>query len=405
MSEGRLPRLYPSMSLADIFPPRTALSLKTLASTMRWVEHYDDFRVDAVTGSVLSMRGTLPVVCHEHTCLPSIRRFQELAGIPCGEGVMTYRSEEEAAAKVAVLARQGYRIAYSYPPAPLIGAQCELVLPVSRYDWLNDKSNIVCLCDPAWLPASVQLPPDRLGELGAVLPGCAVFVKLCHPGVSGGGSDVYHCPDASVRANLESWLAQRPGNWTGLRVEEEIELRDCWCVNIGVTETAEHYLGAAIQLFSAPARQCGSLIDPSRQPSQQSVQVALEIARRARGAGFVGVCGFDIGETPQGRPYVFDLNFRFVACTEQVLFHEAVTRRIGARVSRSWGAVLSQPIEIALERLESFAASGRFVPFRLYAQTEAEGDRTRIGGILAGHDADELSELAAHLSARMEGLV
>jgi hypothetical protein len=62
MSEGRLPRLYPSMSLADIFPPRTALSLKTLASTMRWVEHYDDFRVDAVTGSVLSMRGTLQVV-------------------------------------------------------------------------------------------------------------------------------------------------------------------------------------------------------------------------------------------------------------------------------------------------------------------------------------------------------
>lgn len=400
-----LSRLYPSMVLSDIFPEWTALSLKTLGSTMRWVERYDDFRVDAVTGSVLSMHGTLPVVCHANTCLPEILGFQEMAGISFGEGLLTYRSEEEAAQKVASLTRQGYRIAYSYPPSPRILERCELVLPVSRYDWLNDKSNVASLCDAAWLPESVQLPPERAGEMIDVLPGRAVFVKLCHPGVSGGGSDVCYCPDASARERFGNWLAGRPAHWTALRVEEEIALCDCWCVNIAVTETSERYLGAAIQLFSEPARQCGSLIDPARQPSPQSVQIALEIARRARGEGFIGVCGFDIGETVDGRSYVFDLNFRFVACTEQVLFHEALTRRIGARVSRSWGAVLSQPIERALGRLEPFVATGRFVPFRIYARSAAEGDRTRIGGVLAGADTQEVSELATALTARVQDLI
>lgn len=380
------------------------MSLKTRQSTMRWVSNYDEFRIDAVTGSVLSMAGNMPVVCHENTVTGSIRQVFALSGAPMARETLSYRTDDEAVQRVMELARRGCRIAYSYPPSPELAARCELVLPVTLYDWLNDKSNIDRLCDPAWLPPHTYLSRDRVDRIADVLTGTAVFVKVCHPGVSGGGTDVRYCPDDESRVRLFEWLEQRPDGWTGLRVEEEVELRDCWCINLAVTADGVRYLGSATQLFAAPARQSGSLIDPQRQPSAETLRVAADIAERGRQAGFVGVCGLDIGEAPAGRPCVFDLNFRLASCTEQVLFHDAVTTRVGARVSQSWASVLSCQIEDVLERIEPLVGTGQFVPFRLYDRSRREGDRSRVGGLVVGDDPDETSALANSLSERLADL-
>ena len=397
----KLPALAPCIPLSDLFPARTALCLKADTHTMRWV-HYDDLRIDAASGSFLSIRGAAPVVCHENTATPSILKLQRRAGLqPTGE-LLIYRNMEEAAMRAAKLGASGYRFAYTYPPSHVLLERCEPLMPVSLFDWLNDKSNIDRLCDPDWLPPHVLLAPECLDELTTLFPGQGIFVKLCHPGVNGGGMDVLYCADERARSEVRQWVDSRPAGWTGVRVEQELDLRASWCCNVAVTSSGERYLGAATQLFSAPGKQSGSLIDPSSQPGSETCEVALRIARIARGMGFVGMCGLDIGETPDGRPCVFDLNFRLAACSEQVLLHDSATSRVGARVSLSWRTAIPAPLDRVMEHLEPLVAVGRFIPFRMYERTAAEGDISRAAGMLVGDDLDQLAANAEALTAAVD---
>lgn len=396
--------LLPSVSLDQIYAPRTAVLLKTLVSSMRWVANYDEFRIEALTGSLLTTLGSMPIVCHANTVSAAIRQFYARCGVRFAGRILEYRAYDEAVEQARELQRCGYRLAYAYPPLPEVVAECELIMPVSLPDRMNDKRYIDDYCRQEDLPPHLLLRKDDLRRLVDVFPGQSVFVKLCHPGVSGGGADVFHCTDARQRKSIGHWLATRPGDWSMLRVEAEVSLMSCWCINVAIGDYGVRYLGAATQLFDQPARQSGSRIDPDDQPSAQTIRIALDIAARAREEGFLGVAGFDIGESPEGRAYVFDLNFRSAACTEQVLMHDSAVTRIGARVSQSWSVRLGCPIGEALKRLKTYGVSGRFVPLRLYDRTDHPADMTRVNGMVLGHDCAEVEALSAELDKMFSDL-
>jgi hypothetical protein len=109
-----------------------------------------------------------------------------------------------------------------------------------------------------------------------------------------------------------------------------------------------------------------------------------------------------VGETPEGRVVVFDLNFRMAASTPQVLLHAAATRRVGGRVSQSWSRQLCSPLSPVLALLTPRVCAGDFVPLRLSEATPASGGRCVITGLLIAEDVPGVVRLERELQTALE---
>lgn len=104
------------------------------------------------------------------------------------------------------------------------------------------------------------------------------------------------------------------------------------------------------------------------------------------------MAGFDLGLTTQGRPYVFDLNFRVVSSTVQLLLHPSAVERVGASVSESWHELTKGPVADALAALEPFGLSGLFVPCRLWDATPESNGCSMLTGFVVGNSAEAIAE-------------
>jgi hypothetical protein len=393
----RLPQLEPRMHLSDLFPQGTVFAPRSSAEQTKWV-YSATMSLDTATGNTITVMGRMPLICHRAVATPQIQEFLGLAGHTLPSDMDVYDSEEESVALALERARTGERLAYIYPPPSELQTLPCFLVPVPEYNFLNDKSHMPLFVDPRFLPSRQLFPPDALDELAASIPIWPVFVKVAFPGASGLGSDVRFCPNAQSWSDALEWLRDRCAGISAVIVEEAVDILTCWCLNVGVLETGCRYLGAAIQLFDAPARQWGSRIDPDDQPPAQAVELALTIAEKARSRGYLGVCGFDIGVSPKGEVFVFDLNFRLNGSTTQLLLHDAATARAGARVSQSWQRVIPGPLEPLLERLTPFADAGRFVPTRFYAATEVSDGKSMLTGFVVADTVEEADSLCARLT-------
>ncbi|MDD5364040.1 MAG: hypothetical protein PHR30_01765 [Gallionellaceae bacterium] len=394
--------LRPTAGLDALFPPGTVLAPRTSLDHMRWV-YGEPYRPDSATGFTMAVMGDMPLICHRATATPEGLEFFRRCGIQPPARLDVYADEAEFIAAARDHLRHGKRLAYIYPPLAELDREPGLLVPPPLYGWLNDKTSLADLVDDCWRPAYRYLRPADLHRLPDALPDRVVFVKACHAGASGSGTDVRHCPDAVSREAAIAWLAPRLGELSGVLVEEAVPVRTCWCLNLTVLDHGVRYLGAAAQLFSAPALQSGSLIDPDDLPPERVVAIALAIAERSRMLGYRGIAGFDVGITPDGRPCVFDLNFRLAASTPLVLLHAPATARIGARVSLSWHGKIKGSLAAALEVVAPDADAGRFVPFRLYEATAASDGDCLVTGMVVADSAQAAEDLAAEMHARFAG--
>lgn len=388
----------PSATFSELYPPQTVYAPRSTRELIRWVFN-DAFRLDTITGVTLAIMGDMPLICHQSTVTPLILDFFRQAGIEPAANLATFETEEDAVAVAQEYIRCGKKLAYTYPPPPDLHAPGSLLVTLSLYNWLNDKANLAELVDKDYLPPYQMVPPDCLSRLYDFLPGRDVFIKACHPGATGTGKDVLYCPDQISRQVALDWLDACKDELSGVRIEEAMEISDCWCLSLAVLESCIRYLGAATQLFTEPAKQSGSRIDPDHLPPDSVVIIAKAIAERARIMGYRGVAGFDIGTTLSGQIFVFDLNFRLVSSTPQILLHEAAVSRVDARISQSWNKQFTGRLDTALERIVEFSQSGKFVPVRLYEATQRSGGKSLITGIVVGKSLSDIETISAGMQA------
>lgn len=395
--------IRPAITLDQLHPPSTAFTPRSQYADGPWV-FVAPFRVDSVTGLALTVTGDMPAVCHEQLLTPVARQFFEHCGVPLeewlGSGLVdTYATEDQAYALASRWADAGYRLAGPYPmPSERIPPGAALV-PNDLYGWLNDKANLAELVEPVdgrLLPPFVLLEPGDAAGLLAAFAGEAVFVKACVPGPCGSGVDVRYCADDSSRRAALDWLAGQPA-YAAVRVERALDLRTAWGLNLAILDDAITYVGSAVQLIEQPGDQWGSRVDPTCQPPAGLIEASVGIAGEARRRGYRGVAGFDAAVTTDGAHVVFDLNFRMVSSTPQLLLHDSATSRLGASVSDSFDVSITGALEPALERLAPFGARGEFVPMRLWEANEASEGVSLVTGIVVGSDPAHTVTLARHL--------
>lgn len=388
--------IKPLAYFSDLFPPQTVYAPRSTWELARTVLD-EAFQLDSITGYTVAIMGDMPLVCHQNTASPLILDFFRVAGMEPASCLHTFETEEEAVGIAQHYTEDGKKLVYTYPPPPDLQTPGSLLVPLSLYGRLNDKFNLVELVDEDHQPRHHLIQTHCLNSLYDFLPGCEIYVKACHQKANGFGEDVRYCPDKTSRKAVLDWLDSRKDELSGVRMEEAVNVDECWCLSLAVMESGIRYLGAASQIFSAPARQSGSRIDPDHLPPESVIEIAKTIAQRARNMGYQGIAGFDVGMTSSGRVFVFDLNFRLVSSTPMILLHAAATNRIGARISQTWSQQCKGELAPVLERIREFAQSGTFVPLRLYEATEISGGQSVITGMVVGKTLADIETIRADM--------
>jgi hypothetical protein len=382
--------LRPSRTFDQLLPPGVVYAPRTTIEHVGWVLS-EAYRLDTLTGLTLLVTGSVPLACHQNTVTPDIVAFFEACGATASPHRVPYQTAEQAFEQMRRWAEQGHPIVSPYPlPADSCAPQ-SLLVPDALYRWLNDKSNLGALVDADWLPPAVMLTPDAAQNLLTAFAGEPVYIKACVAGASGAGIDVRYAPDHQTRLQALEWLAGHDQPFSGVRVERALDIPICWCLNLSIQSDRIEYLGAAIQLFASPGQQSGSLIDPAQEPPAFAVEEAMRIARRAQQMGYRGLAGFDLGLTAEARPFIFDLNFRMVSSTVQLLLHQSAVERIDARVTESWHRLTHGPLAPALAAIEPLGRSGRFVPCRLWEANPHSRGRSMITGFLVAESVEALA--------------
>ena len=341
---------------------------------------YTPFNLDAVTTLLMGVLGHRPAVRHVSGAADQILTFLSDAGLVIEEELHRYETGAEAESIADGLVARGHRLFWPYPLRSGRFGDAAHLVPPDAYDRLNSKAALPEIVPPEALAPRRTVPVSDLPD--AVTP--PVFVKAGGTAATGWGYAVHHCPDVAALAVAREDLI-RKGVETAI-VEDALDVTCCWNVNLAVLETAVTYLGAAEQLFTSPARQSGSLIDPGNAFPPEGVELARQVGAAARARGFLGVCGLDIGRLADGRLIVFDPNFRFNASTTQVLFHEAASSRSGLPLSLSFSGTSLRPVTEMLNRARGAVQDGWFMPTRIIDAAllpAAEGKSHCTGFVLA----------------------
>lgn len=320
-------------------------------------------QLDTVTTMAMGLLGSRSAIRHEASTGPEALAIFRRAGVPIQEEILTYASAQQAQQLADELVAAGKRIFWPYPPpAGRYAEEAHLVAP-SVYRYLNAKENMNAIVPADHLPTREILSHE---ELQAFQPTVPVILKASGDAATGWGFAVHPCPDQASFDAARRWFHTHRDSVPAVIVEEFVAVSHCWCAGIAVGRSGTACFGGAEQLFQAPARQSGTVIDPEAEFPAAGITLAESIGEAARHLGFEGIAGLDIGLGPDGRLVVFDPNFRINSSTSQLLFHPSAAERAGLPVSRSFQACIGGPFKDVSARLEAPIEEGWFVPTRIF---------------------------------------
>jgi hypothetical protein len=387
-----LPKLSPLVEPARLWPDNAAFMARSDLERLRLLG-IGPANLDSITLHLMGVLGTRPTVRHRSGVTDEILTFLQDAGLVIAEDIRVYDKAEEAEAIADSLVAEGKSLFWPYPLRRGRFHESAHLVPTDLWGRLNDKAGLAAIA-PARALAPRRIVPTA--TLGAHLDP-PVVVKAGGEEPTGWGGTVRFCdtPESLLEVKAEFLSRKIPA----CVVEQELPVDRCWCANVAISEGGVVYLGAAEQMFSAPGCQSGSIVDPDNPLPPEGVDLALEIGEAARALGFVGVAGFDIGRIADGRLIVFDPNFRFNACTQQILLHDAATDRAGHTVSRSVAASIPLSVRSLIKRVQGAVEDGWFVPTRIVDRSilaNVKGDSI-LNGFVLGRDRLDAEKNAQRL--------
>jgi hypothetical protein len=257
---------------------------------------------------------------------------------------------------------------------------------------------LASLVSQEFLPQRQVLSHEELSEFELTEP---VFLKAAGDAATGWGFAVRPCRDRRSFEDARRWFAQHRDRAPAVLVEEWVEVLTCWCAGVVVRDDGTECFGGAEQIFSSPARQSGSMIDPEDAFPDAGKKLAVQIGEAARKRGFRGIAGLDIGIRQDERLVVFDPNFRVNSSTTQLLYHASAAARADQSVSCSFQARPQGSFSGLANSLGAPIDEGWFVPVLLFNGERhplSEGAHA-VTGFVLGENRANAQEAAKKLSS------
>lgn len=392
-----LPKLSPLVEPERLWPEKAVFMARTDLERLRLLG-VGPANLDSITLHMLGVLGTRPTVRHRSGVTDEILTFLQDAGLMIAEDIRIYDSAEEAEAIADSLVAEGRPLFWPYPLRQGRFHESAHLVRTDLWGRLNSKAFLA------------EIAPARALAPRRIVPTATLGARLDHPVVvkaggeeaTGWGGTVRFCDTRERLLEVKAEFLSR--EIPTCVVERELPVDRCWCANLAVSDGGVVYLGAAEQMFSAPGCQSGSIVDPDNALPPEGVDLAIVIGEAARAMGFIGVAGLDIGRIDDGRLIVFDPNFRFNACTQQILLHHAATDRAGHTVSRSVVANVPLSVRDLIKRVQGAVEDGWLVPTRIVDRLILANEKGHsiLNGFVLGRDRLE-AEANARLLERLLG--
>jgi hypothetical protein len=355
-----LSRLRPAAAPDRLYPPNAAYMARTDVRQLRLLG-LPPMTVDTVTTQLMGLINGRTAIRHRSGVTDGIRGLLDRAGIEVSETTLAYADGRQAERLADTLVEQGYKLFGPYPLREGRFADDAFLVPPDVRRSLNSKSRLAALVPSENLAARQVVATPSLSARTFSGP---VYLKAAGRAATGSGYGVRHCPDAEAWQESVRWFLSLD-DLEQVVIEESMDVETCWCVNFTVEPDRVVLLGAAEQLFEAPARQSGSVIDPANAFPESGRALIDRVGAAAAASGFRGVAGLDIGLTTDGRLIVFDPNFRINACSAQVMLHDSAAARAGLSTSALFHVRSSLPFSALAEAMKGPIDDGWFVPTRI----------------------------------------
>ena len=346
----------------------------------------DEAARDAFAGGFVTVTGSLPFLAFRGSLSPEARALVTGAGLPWPDNLLEYGNEAEFLDLIRDVPPRSLVFQNAHPPDPSLDAL--YWIPRDLLTRLNDKAELGTLVPPD------ACPPRRIVTLAdaAALPfepGNTVVLKGSTPMSSGSGGAVLIARDEAAVRSVPARLA----GCDRVVVEEFQPFTRTMCLNLAADFRGEvHYIGSADQVVADDGTYLSSWVSPELTPPDSAIALARQIMTRAASMGYIGFAGFDVGLLPDGRPLVFDLNFRVCGSTPTLLWYDEACRRRGpgawARAISIWGRIpFAELCEIGrrLADGDSFLPLGAFDP----SGTVWDGRIPHLRGVMLGRDRAE----------------
>lgn len=371
--------LSPSL---DIYPVDAAFMARPCASQISMLGLPSSVQ-DTVTLSMMGAFNGLPTVRHRAGATPQILDILANSGLMVEEDMRLFETPEEAERHAYDLIREGRRLVWPYPPEDGRFPSGSGLITPQLWKQLNSKQRLLEIAPRDAVAERQLVAVDELETLNLDKP---VFLKAGGDAPTGSGFAVRRCESEADLKEAVSFYRSIE-TVSEIIVEEAVDVLATWCISLAIDEERVRFIGAAEQLFDAPAHQIGNIIDPANPLPVDGIKLAISIGERARQMGFRGAGGLDIGVTNDGRAVVFDPNFRIQASTQMVLFYEAAVERTGLRTCQSFTAKPNLTVQEIARRLHRPVEEGWFITTRIIdgALMTSLGSRSQVNGLLMGH--------------------
>ncbi len=359
----------PIKTLNQLYPPDSFFCARTTRAAMRWnvadADALPAYRLDASPAQLLGFAGDMPFFAHEAACTSEALEFLDRCGLPKPKRLHVYRTAQEAAAEAATLVKQGRKLIYNFGVLPELESPGGLLTPLPLYLQLNAKSHLSQLVAAGYQPHRELCPVRQLGKRYPASWTGPVFLKVAGEVSNGGGAAVRYCRQPVDLESVADEFNRRLEPGDTIIIEEDCAPVRSWCAGVAIHDNKVDWLGASIQLFYKPAIQSGNLLSIGDPPAVIR-NLALDIARKAGLSGYRGIAGFDIGEKEDGKPVVFDLNFRPNSSTGLLLAGPAALHKTGLTVARTFYLRHDGPLEAILKIVQEDASAGRIIPGSMF---------------------------------------
>jgi hypothetical protein len=317
------------------------------------------------------------------------------SGLKLADTIISYRTRREYIDIVGGLIGLAQRAVTPYwCPEEVVPAEGMWIDP-SVLRMLNNKGNMERLVPGTALARRARVSKDQLSRrlFWSRLP---VVIKVATDLPNGAGVDVVICRrrDRILRIDRQLRDARE------LIIEEFLDIsRNCGLL-FAIGDNGEvRYLGGSEQICDSKGSYCGSLIDKTSPPPDQTIALGRQIAQIGARLGYRGIAGFDVVVTRDERVLALDLNYRPVATTAQVFLQAHLSETRSFQVSRLAICRFEGALAHILRLCRPFIDAGWLVPLSTFDPLEGglgEG-RALARFLLLGQDLAEIQSREAVL--------
>ena len=350
--------LRPSMTMLDIFGTGHAYVPRAHDRACDWL-HRNPRDRDMMSGGMLTVAGSMPVVCSAGFITEPAAELLFLAGLELGSQMVPFGAGESMTVAGRVDRANELVFSHALPVGHPLNARSWIERELQVF--LNNKANLSLLAPDGHFPERTLV--DRASFFRSPHRPPPFVVKAVTDQSTAGGYAIKLC---RTSADIET-AAARFAALDQVVIEEMLDIAEAPCLNFMIDAAGRTvFLGHADQILSAEGQHCGNWIDRRATLAQAVIEVASAIVHKAAAMGYRGIAGIDIALTSDGRILALDLNFRTNGSTPALLLAPAIMGTLGKDVVLSRRFKGRGTAADFARALEPYVRRSQLVPLSLF---------------------------------------